>query len=181
VYVAGSTSPYGYGYYLSLLRKYDFDGGMLWSTEFEPPNNLGGGETRISAGSSGIYLIMQTANGVSFLFNFDSSGRSVWSLQLPPSERFADKIATFDGGIYIGGSTGDAVSSAGTSALVAEYSPASSLIFFGLSPPFSFIALAATVGGAIAGWVFMRTRWKNKRRRVVGVMVNRRKLLAGGL
>jgi hypothetical protein len=157
VYIIGSDVAFPY--LLALFRKYDFNGGLLWSIDFQPPDSGETGDSRVSASHSGVYVIMQTGSN-SFLFSFDSTGRSIWTLQLPPFERFTDRIYAGTGGIYIAGSTG-----ADSSAILAEYSLSSSLIFFGLSPPFSFIAVSIIVGGAVLGLEFMRSRWKNGRKR----------------
>lgn len=117
----GSYSHYALGY----LRKYSLSGNFISSTSFLPLDIATPGPI-VSTYASGIYLIANKGAGPSMM-KFDSSLNKDWSFQ-PQGEGIGYTLALNSEGVYIGG----------YSAGVSKFSQSSTLIFFGINPPYSF-------------------------------------------
>jgi len=159
VYISGVMGASG-----GLLRKYSFDGTLLWEATFEPPDYSGILDSSVSAGGSGVYTSVATAAGHDFFLRYDSNGRQIWSFQMQPSSYRDDKtfaeayrVAAGAGGVYFAGSSVE-------DAMIGEVSSLSSLIFFGLNPPLSFGVVGLLAGIGVASVFLMRRRWKRKYR-----------------
>lgn len=142
-----STGLYLFGQSLS---KYDFDGNRIWASQVSSPDmNSFGGE--VYAGSSGVYLSLTTGGGREFLEKYDSGGHSIWTLQMQTartdlSGQTAFRVSVGPGVVFVAGSV---LSDSRIWAMIGAVSPDASLIFFYLNPPWSFLLLGGTVGGAI--------------------------------
>src|SRR5438128_8904466 len=147
------------------LRKYSFDGTLLWEAAFEPPDYSGILDSSVSAGGgSGVYTSVTTAARHDFFLRYDSNGRQLWSFQMQPSTYRDDKtfaegyrVAAGAGGVYFAGSSVE-------DAVIGEVGSSSSLIFFGLNPPLSFGVVGLLAGIGVASVFLMRRRWKRKYR-----------------
>ena len=153
VYVLGSTEnafpgkSLG-GYIDSFVRKYDSNGNVIWTIQFLAPNLLSTGSYQITANSSGVYLVV-TGN----IMRYDSNGNRVWSLSMQPKA-----IAVGQEGLYVGGSLN------GYNAFVASVSESSSLILFGVDPPFSFVIAALLVSAVLSSVLWLGKGWRKKPR-----------------
>jgi hypothetical protein len=155
IYVAGTLDPFGPQNDM-FLRKYDFKGNELWRIQSSSPDYSGDYDVQLSTGSSGSYLSMHSAAENYFLMKYDKNGNNVWSFRVQGITGAAGGIAghpmpIFAGqdAIYIGGQTDHYAS-------MNALSQSSSLIFFGLNPPFSFIVLAGLISGSVASLILFR-------------------------
>src|SRR5207245_11458312 len=126
-----------------LLRNHDSGGNQLWTLQLTPPDYSGIGRVAINANTSGVYLGYATFVEHDFLAKYDGSGNQEWSFQTRGSPR---SIFAGANGVYVGGG----------GAYLAEFSQSSSLILFGVNPPFSFGLVALLVGLIAAAVVLMR-------------------------
>lgn len=133
----------------ALLRKHDSGGNQLWTLQLTPPDYSGIGRVAINANTSGVYLGYATFVEHDFLAKYDGSGNQEWSFQTRGSPR---SIFAGANGVYVGGG----------GAYLAEFSQSSSLILFGVNPPFSFGLVALLVGIIAAAVLLMRRLWKRK-------------------
>jgi hypothetical protein len=158
VYMSGFTKSSTFGF----LRKYDFNGNLVWSDQIDSPDAGGIGDSRVSVDSSGVYLSLSTNR--EFIMKYDLNGGKLWSLQMPSSKADygaaqAYRLDAGMGRVYVAGSLPDA--SAG---LVAEVGSSPSLVFFGINPPISFVLVGALVAVAVTGlFFFHRLRRRNLR------------------
>jgi hypothetical protein len=171
------------GYYTSpysttegFLRKYDPSGSELWTAQFSSPDHSPIGPT-VSANPSGNYLTLYTGAGHTFVMKYDGNGKSVWSFQsqaqplrAPYSRSIPISVGKDE--FYLGGVLRGTI---GADAYLAKFSQSSSLIFFGLNPPLSFIILGGLIGGSLASLFFFR-RFRRARVRPARVGPNPRSL-----
>jgi hypothetical protein len=170
------------------LTKYDVNGNQLWTTKFTPPAGPsalpGVREVRGSADSSGVYLAETTGDGRGIVMRYDSDGGRDWSLQLPWTTGLAsspspgDAITTQQTSVYVGGDLSNNVPiSTGFSntAFISAISKSSSLVFFGVNPPFSFGLLGLLITAAVVSIVWFRKRLKSKIRPASAVSSHRLK------
>jgi hypothetical protein len=157
IYVAGFVSP---GLDSIFLSKYDLAGNKLWTHLFTTgyTSNL----VHMAADSSGIYIAIEGNNGGGTIARYDGNGRQAWSVSMKATP-FA---VSGGGGVYVGGGTGHSLSFSDvrgtTYAVLAAFEPSSSLIFFGLNPPFSFGLAAFLVGVTITTVWWLRGHFENK-------------------
>lgn len=137
------------GPYLSLLmKKFDANGNNVWSDQFFAPDN-GIGDCEVTADPSGAYVTVETGPGHSFLMKFGMDSTIGWSLEISPrgsSREYGVPIFADGGSLYLGGSLPKPEST--LNAQLAQFSESSSLIFFGLIPPWSFLTVGAMVAVA---------------------------------
>jgi hypothetical protein len=152
IYVVGtSAQSLGLG---GTLAEYDLSGTQVWVKNFVSPDGTTVGTPRISVDSSGIYIAITTSFS-GYLIRYDSNGSQVWSVGVPGS---ASAISARPDGVYVGGGTP-------TNALLSKYAQSSSLVLFGVNPPFSF-ALVGVLAGIVALSLFwLRMLRKNRIRR----------------
>jgi hypothetical protein len=94
---------------------------------------------------------------------YDAAGNSVWITQARSGSTIRGIVST-NGGLFLAGATlnpfpGESLAS-NEDAYLAEYGESSSLRFFGINPPVSFLVLAATIAFpvAMAIWVMKRRK-----------------------
>jgi hypothetical protein len=147
---------------------------MQWTRQLDQPGgptiSSGVNEVRASADSSGIYLTETTGDGRGTMMKYDASGNHVWSLQLPwgTGKGFltkADVIAVQRESIYVGGDLmTDVPTGVSDTVFIANVSESSSLVLFGINPPFSFFLLGLMVAAAAVSVFWLRRSWKKIRR-----------------
>ncbi len=149
VYVAGQTGPF---FSDAFVAKFDWDGNQLWMHQFKPVTIASVGNVRMSADPSGVYIAMITTIG-NYLSKYDRNGNSEWTFQIR-SEPHA--VSVDGGGVVVGGTNANR---GGKLAFLSEYSRSSSLIFFGINPPFSFIVVGVMAGSAAISlwWLWKHT------------------------
>lgn len=154
------------GYYTStgFLTKYDQDGKMLWTIHFTSPDG-DVGEPMVAAGSSGVFVKMFDGAGNSWVNKYDENGNQMLSFQtntVAPGARTNNIVAGPDG-LYDAGEVGK------SGAFVDEFGQNSSLVFFGLNPPWSFSVLGGLLAmGAISFFYFRRMRRRRLRPTRIG-------------
>jgi hypothetical protein len=163
-----STGVYAVGVFnatvtTGLLTKYDSDGNTVWSVQIESPDASSvGGDSSVSVDSSGVYVSLETGRGGKFVQKYDFQGNLVWSLQMQFRADRVYRLASSDGLVYV---AGDVTHSAVYSdALVEAVSSSSSLVFFGLNPPWSFLVLGGTVGVVVISLFFLSRHWRRSMR-----------------
>ncbi len=155
---------------VGFLTKYDLDGNQLWTTQFNPPSSslaiTGVSDVRASVDSSGIYLTTTTSDSRGIVLKYDGNGKNVWSLQLPwmtaGSLRTADVISVEQGEVFVAGDLRHTATTTGHSAFLAAISESSSLVFFGINPPFSFALLTLLAVLAVTSPILFRKYWKGR-------------------
>jgi hypothetical protein len=151
IYVAGTT--YLGGLTASgVLIKYDVTGNMIWTRIYDAPGGIGVQNPQISIDTTGIYLAMATyrSSTSGLLVRYDDNGNQVWSIEIPVS---ADAVSIGQNSVYVGGTSSSAE-------LLAKYDQSSSLVLFGVNPPFSFGLV-----GLLAGVVALSVLWFRRQRR----------------
>jgi len=153
------------------LTKYDTNGNQLWTRRFTPPaGNFalpGVNEVRISADSSGVYVSETTGDERGVVLKYENSGGQDWSLTLPWTTGAIGTLTPFDvitaqpASLYVAGDIRAPSSLAGV-AFLASISKLSSLVFFGINPPFSFGLLGVLVAAAVVNIVWFIKRWRRK-------------------
>ncbi len=137
----------------AFVAKYDWDGNQVWMREFRPPNtevdNLS-----MSANPSGVYIAMITKIG-NYLSKYDGNGNSVWLFRIPLSPYAVSAVGS---SVYVGGDTG----AEGRNAALSQFGQSSSLIFFGLIPPFSFLVVSVLIATATISILWLRRGSKSK-------------------
>jgi hypothetical protein len=153
----------------AFIQKYGLNGNQLWTIRISSPNYAGLDSPGLSVNPSGIYFSSVTGNGATFVMKYDGNGNSVWSFQVQTLEHpFSSSlpISAGNNGVFVGGAVS---TDRGADAYVTEFSQSSSLILFGITPPFSFIVLAAMLAiGATSVFLFRRIRRRRVRSRRVG-------------
>jgi hypothetical protein len=160
IFVAGTG-----GQYDLFLSKYDSSGNMVWSTGFDAPDYSHVSGTEMSADTSGIYLTVISGHGTSLLAKYDKNGNNVWSIRMkpvPPGLKDSTPISVGDNGIYVSG--GIVVGSNNFDADISAFSQSSSLVFFGLNPPFSFGLVGLLAGAVFLSLMFFRRQRKKRPR-----------------
>jgi hypothetical protein len=162
------------GLYLSdgSLRKYDFNGNLVWTAQIPLPDNSGNAKSSVSIDSSGVYVSIATGAGHEFLLKYDLNGGQVWTLQMQTpidgGTGASYRLSAASGGVFVAGSTQSP--SSRSLALVAFVASSSSLVFFGLNPPLSFIIFGSVIAGSVASFLlFRRLRRSRVRRPLVGL------------
>ncbi|HWP85849.1 MAG TPA: hypothetical protein VNN17_11700, partial [Terriglobia bacterium] len=111
VYVIGTTSPGGQGIPVNsdvIVRKYNFDGLLLWSDQFGTPNTDEG--LAVAANASGVYFAGMiggtTAQAEGFLRKYDASGNLLWTRQFGGANEIvaAKAVAADSSAVYVAGS-----------------------------------------------------------------------------
>jgi len=142
------------------IAKYDLNGNVIWTSHFGAPDHTNVVDFQVSAGSSGVYLTMTTGGHRSFLMKYDVGGNIVWSFDVHTLESLLSPgiaVSVNGNSVFVGGSV---EKSDGTlDAYAAEFGQSSSLIFFGINPPWSFIIVGALVTVAGLGIWFFRKRY----------------------
>jgi hypothetical protein len=165
VYVSGRAADNRFSPSNGFLTKYDYSGNMVWNVAFDPPDGSSVGYSSLSSDSSGVYMSLGTSGGNGFVKKFDSSGNLLWSFQTPLAPRPLPapyRVAAATGSFYLAGATG---MPSAVSGLVQGFSSSSSLIFFGVNPPFSFVAIGALIALAISGMYYLRRRQMERGKR----------------
>ncbi len=182
VYVSGET---GLGYIYSgprgFLSKYDRSGNQLWTLLFDSPDGSGVGRSNLSGDSSGVYLSMASIGGNGFVMKYDSQGHQLWSFRTPisPNQFFSQVegflVAAVGGGFFLAGSSVVTIGNAyGANAVVQLFGQSSSLIFFGINPPWSFTIVAGIVAVvAISIWLFRKKYLRRLAMRPKSLSLNR--------
>ncbi len=167
IYVSGSTSSAFPGHSLSggsdaFVRKYDLNGSLLWTAESGTPDLSDPDTTQISVDPPGIYLLVTTFGTREFVMRYNSNGNYVWYAALeeglgshPPAT-----ISAKNSIVYVGGATRDS-----RQAFITGLGQSSSLILFGLNPPFSFLLAGLLAASAIISILFLRRNWRKRVRR----------------
>lgn len=149
----------------TFIRKYDLNGNSLWTSEFAAPDYSGSINPQVSVAQSSVYLSIYTSGGNGFVMKYANSGREEWSLNmqnvLPDgfTVRFHTVLAAGPWVLYIGGS--DSFSNS----FIAALSSTSSLVFFGINPPTSFLLVGIILAGVVAGILWFRQERRKARRR----------------
>ncbi len=148
----------------SSLTKYRIDGTMAWSTVLHTPDGNIVADSLVSSDSSGVYVSMSDGKGRQYVTKYDSSDNQIWTSRVDPvpsnllTYRGGYIITVASGGVYLAGSTEVGQL---TYAVVEELAESSSLVFFGVNPPWSFV----TVGVLSAAVVFSSFFWFRKYQR----------------
>jgi hypothetical protein len=158
VYVAGYVNPVSSNAFY--LNKYDLAGNQLWTHQFTT-DYPSGRFVHMIADSSGIYLAIEGINGGGSIARYDGGGSQVWSFGMKATP-FA--VSGGGDGVYVGGGTGgSSIGSFGAAyAFLTAFGQSSSLIFFGLNPPFSFGLVALIAGAAVTAVWWLRRHYENK-------------------
>ncbi len=139
----------------AFVAKFDWDGNQLWMREFRPQ-----GSTvymvNMSANPSGVYLAIATNIG-NYLSKYDGNGNSAWlfRIQLEPYG-----VSVGGSSVFVGGDTARGME--GRNAALSEFGQSSSLIFFGLIPPFSFLVVSLLIAAATISILWLRKRAKTR-------------------
>jgi hypothetical protein len=135
---ADSTGSYVSG---GSLTKYNSDGSMAWSLMLHAPDTVID-SSLVSSDSSGVYVSLSDNMGREYVMKYDSSGNQIWTAQIEPlpanllTYRRGYIITVISGNTYLAGST---IENGSTYAFVGELADSSSLVFFGINPPWSFL------------------------------------------
>ena len=165
VYAVGTTQTAD-GTSDGFLAKYDANGNQLWTQSFSPPGLSSFAGLRASADSSGIYLATTTSDGRSIVMKYDENGTHLWSVQLPLTNGNAgnktpgDAISVADEAVYVGGVMTTA--SSNELAFVALVAKSSSLVFFGVNPPLSFVLVVLSAVLSVICILWFRSRWRKR-------------------
>jgi hypothetical protein len=154
IYIVGtSLQSAGLG---GALAKYDLVGNQVWVKSFDSPDATFFEAPRISVDHSGVYLALVTSRS-GFLTRYDSNGEQVWSVIIPSvTPASIISVSVGQDGVYLGGKT-----SSGDASL-SKYGQSSSLVFFGVNPPFSF-GLVGLLGGLVVLSIFRLRRQRKSR------------------
>jgi hypothetical protein len=135
------------GFGSTVLSKFNPNGSLVWSVTdtLGDPNY---DQTRVSISSSGVYM---TKGGL--VAKYDENGNRVWYVHPPLQADTLYTISANSDGLYVGAglSAGHSMNFQGT-VWLSMVGASSSLIIFGVGPPFSFImvaALAAVIAASI--------------------------------
>src|SRR5438552_4179897 len=157
IYVGGNYALGGT--HAGFIQKYDWNGNQSWSIQIAAPDYSGIGDVSLSNNTSGVYLMTTTTKDKTFLMKYDmGSGNQAWSLQIPAS----GILSVGQNGVYVGGSVSS--NGGGDDAYIADFDQSSSLILFGINPPYSFLVAGAIVGAAVLLVLWQRRRWEKKAR-----------------
>jgi hypothetical protein len=137
------------------IRKYDWNGNTLWTTLFGALDGSSVSYYQMSVGTTGVYVIEATGRANDFMLKYDLNGNSLWSFPIP---QVPAALSANDGGIYVGGAEKAGYSLAFTE----ELTEPSSLIFFGINPPYSFLVVGGLVAATTASILFYRRKLKRR-------------------
>jgi hypothetical protein len=156
VYVTGYVTVVR-GLIDGFVRKFDPAGSPIWSVQFSAPDHSGVESLGVSADSSGVYLAETTAHGATFLMKYDGNGGSLWSFETQSLSHTSSSlgVAAGAGSIFLGG---DLRIGNDLFGYVARFSQSSSLVLFGLNPPFSFLLLGSLVAALTVSILLFRRR-----------------------
>jgi len=160
IYAAGTVQTLG-GRSAGLLAKYGLSGDQLWNTTFNAPGFNSVESVQLSADPSGIYLAETTSDGKGINMKYDTNGRQVWSVKLPWQTGVIlnglryDVIALGESSVYTGGS----MRASTDVAFLTILDKSSSLIFFGVNPPFSFVLVALLLAICGISILWFRRQW----------------------
>lgn len=159
IYLLGSTQSAFPGQSLSghidmFVRKYDLNGDALWTIQLLAPYSTGASDEHISVNPFGIFLLVSGS-----LLRYDSNGNRIWSL---PLHKTTGALSVGQNAVYV---EGPSRSDPGLKVSAAAYSLSSSLILFGVNPPFSFVIAGLLASAAALSVVWLRKGWKKKVRR----------------
>ncbi len=163
----------GYGAVSGYLRSYNFDGTLNWAENltcscapYDVAVDSSGiyivgtiGTPRISVDSSGIYLAGTTSFS-GYLIRYDSNGNHVWTVEIPLS---VNSASAGQDGVYVGGA-------ASNNAVLSKYGQSSSLVLFGVNPPFSFGLVALLGAVVVLSLLWLRRQRKRVLRRPKSAM-----------
>ena len=158
--LSGNSLANDAGLFDMFIRKYDFNGNQVWTDEFAMPDHSDALRPKITTDNSGVYAVVNTQANNAFVFKYDGNGNHIWTTEIqaspPPGIPLfirPESIEVGSGGVYVGGSLGGALSGlvqlAYRDAFVIEYSLSSSLVFFALTPPFSYIGYGTLVSAPL--------------------------------
>ncbi len=150
IYVAGYFNPSGF------LSKYDWNGNQVWTRNLDAPDYAVVHNLQMSVNPSGVYLAMSTLRS-GFLMRYDGNGNQVWSFQV---HRSLNAISVGENGVYVGGK--DSFVETQGNAFITEFSQSSSLILFGLNPPYSFGLVSLLAGLTALSILWLRRGRKKK-------------------
>jgi hypothetical protein len=164
LYMSGTTylgALPGFGW----LRKFDLSGNLEWTVRIDSPDGSGAGDSSIVADTSGVYVSIVTIASREYLMKYDPQGGQTWSFRMGGSPREiygvggAYRLSTTPIILYVAGSLSLSNGPSPSQGFVSRLDPIPSLIFFGVSPPASFIFLGILVGGSAIGlFIFRRLR-----------------------
>lgn len=163
LYVSGVAFPCRTCFTLGALAKYDMNGLSLFNVTFAS-SDIGVLDTSSFADSSGVYVSSSSVQYRGLVIKYDANGRQLWSFQTPehPSPFSPTKksfITVSSAGLfYLAGATGE---TGKTTAILEQFSGSSSLVFFGINPPFSFILLATLVAFPVATVLLSRKKFRS--------------------
>lgn len=146
------------------VQKYAPDGSILWNARFTLPRSGDiVGYASISAGVSGIYLFVRPIYETGIFFvKLDSTGAIVWSRQATQSvygwKWPIPYLSAGMDGLYVTGTDGRVI--------MENFAASPSLIYLGFNPPWSFVALGATVApiASILTFTIRRARRSSRKR-----------------
>jgi len=164
IYVAGIMQT-GAGTFNGYLAKYNSNGGQEWNRTFSAPGFNSVNDVEIVADSSGVYLAETTTGEPSgIVMQYDSNGNQIWSIKLPWKTGLGsapNHVIAMEGSVlYVAGNLRTAQTSA---AFLTTLDKSSSLIFFGLNPPFSFVLAGLLVAGSTLSILWFRRQRPKKR------------------
>ena len=166
----------------TFIRKYDFNGNSLWTSEFGSPDYTTSISPQISAVRSGVYLTVDTGGSSGgFVMKYDGNGRQEWSVEMQRVVSavmpipFPTVLSAGTGAVYLGGSRPS------PDAFIAAMSTSSSLVIFGINPPGSFLVVGSLAIAAAASVIWYRLGRKRTRRPKSAGMNRPGKLLADAL
>jgi hypothetical protein len=135
----------------SFMRKYDWNGNVLWTIIINAPDGGAIFSYAVSVSTSGIYFTEGTVpGGNNFIIKYDTNGNNVLTFSIPDP---TNAISILDNGIVVGG---------GSPAFIEEFREPSSLVFFGINPPFSFAAVGGLVAAAALSILYYSRRGKKR-------------------
>ncbi len=156
IYIVGTFQSTGLS---GTLAKYDLVGDQVWVKNFDSPDATTIGTPRISVDSSGIYLAGTTSFS-GYLIRYDSNGNHVWTVEIPLS---VNSASAGQDGVYVGGA-------ASNNAVLSKYGQSSSLVLFGVNPPFSFGLVALLGAVVVLSLLWLRRQRKRVLRRPKSAM-----------
>ncbi len=152
-YVSGSIFVPFPGNSPTFVRKYELNGNLLWRVQSDNPDLSDAGRTLVSVDPTGIYLLEPR-----FVIRYDANGNHVWSVAL--KQVFLGAISVGADRIFVGGTDPDA-----GRAVITSLDQSSSLILFGVNPPFSFLLAGLLAASAIVSILWLRRNWRKRVRR----------------
>src|SRR5207249_3893568 len=150
-----------------VLTKHRSDGSVDWTLQFDAADHSGVYDAQVSADSSGVYVSVRSAIGHAYVFKYDNHGNQLWSFEPPLSRSLgviSSTIMVGDELVYWGGAI-PADSRARSVAFLEGFGKESSLIFFGLQPPWSIVVIVG-IGAFVTINIFLHLRRRRELRRL---------------